>query len=121
MQLPSDNEDINFLRPEIAAMEQFLEWKVKRQDQYLSLLMDKYQKQVLDAVRGQAEDYCKVEGYHLCLQDYQLELGADDELFKGATDAQRWLNKPVLFAPGIAAKSNVFVRDITGDIINRVK
>jgi Skp family chaperone for outer membrane proteins len=118
---PTNTEDIDSLRPDIAAMEQYIEWYKKSQNVYLEALIDEFQKQVLNVVRGVAEEYCQTGGYHLCLQDFEVPLGGEDELFKGATFSQRWLSKPVLFAPGVKGKTNPYVIDITDDIINLVK
>lgn len=116
-----ESDEPNFLRPEIAAMEEFLEQSRPRWRKYLGDLVSEYQKQVLEHVIGVAENYCNTQGYHLCLQDYQLDSGSEDELFKGAEFAARWLNKPVLFAPGVDENKNMYVKNITEDIVNRVK
>jgi len=121
LQSNADSKEPAILRPEIAALEEYLKRYSKFLDNYLVRLLDEYQKQVIEHVTGVAMDYCTAQGYHLVLQDFVLNRDEMSDMFAGASMAERWLNKPVLFTPRVVLKENPYVTDITEDIINQVK
>lgn len=115
-QVRADSGEADILKAELAALEQNIDATQKVQKEYLSRLLEEYQKQVLDDVCAKAEAWCLTNGYHLVLQDYRAEL-SDSDMFTGSAYAERMLNKPVLFAPGVAGKNNAYVTDITEAIL----
>ncbi|MBK9973403.1 MAG: OmpH family outer membrane protein [Planctomycetes bacterium] len=115
-----ETEQAMGLRNEATAMEESMKAIKEVQKNYLSELIEQYQKQVLDEVLAAAESYCTTRGYHLVLQDYEVKK-SDSELFAGGSYSERLLNKPVLFAPGVIAKTNPYVTDITEAVEALVK
>ena len=97
--------------------------KVKREQQqkYLALLLEQYQKEVLQAVIVEVEKYVAKEGYDIVLQDYELKGGDKSDFLARDTFSQTLMSKPVLFAPGLLKFKNDYVTDITESIVKRVK
>lgn len=119
-QSEGETEQAMGLRNEAAAMEESMKAIKEVQKTYLSELIEQYQKEVLDVVLAAADSYCTTRGYHLVLQDYEVKK-SDSELFAGGTYSERLLNKPVLLTPGVIAKTNPYVTDITEAIEALVK
>ena len=115
-----DEDEIMTKRVELQALEQTMKAADEEGKKYLSALLQQYQKDVLVVVMAAIEEYCKLEGYDIVLQDYSVE-GDDADFFSGGAYAQSIMSKPVLAAPGMKANTNSYVIDITQAIINKVK
>jgi hypothetical protein len=95
--------------------------------QWLEELSNDFQKEVLEYVYGEVKAYCKEQGYDLVFQLYELEASAnnkdDDQLTATRAWADTLKNMPVIYAQ-LADKNgspSPYVKDITEDIISKVK
>lgn len=114
-------EEISSLRVELTAMEENIKTTKEVQKRFLTELLENYQKQVIVDVMAKANQYCTREGYHLVLQNYDTDSTDTGDMFAGGSYSERIMNKPVLFAPGITAKKNPYVVDITAQMVEIVK
>lgn len=119
-------EDIQKKEVDIKAKQEELKVVQEYYQNWLGELSNDFQKEVLDAVYQEAVNYCKKNGYDLLLQEYELSTQATgDELGGNRAWAETLKNKPVLYfassAPGNPGKPNMYVQDITDEIIRLVK
>jgi Skp family chaperone for outer membrane proteins len=103
---------------EIKSLEEALKAANEEQRNYLARLLDTYQKEVLVEVMRVLDNYVKLVGYDIVLQDYTLS-GADADFFSGPAYAQTLMSKPVLHVWSVNDK-NQYVTDITQAIIDRL-
>lgn len=114
-----NSEEVTVLRVEITALEENIKTTKEVQKRYLADLLEHYQKQVIEHVMSEADGYCKREGYHLVLQNYETA-SSESEMFAAGSYSERILNKPVLFAPGVVDRTSPYVVDVTAQIIDLV-
>lgn len=116
-----DQDDLAALQLEIKTMKEAIKVKREQQQQYLALLLESYQKEVLQVVIAEVKKYAKKEGYDVVLQDYELESSDDSGFLSRDEYLQTLMSKPVLYAPNLKNYKNKYVSDITESIIKRVK
>ncbi|MCB9894991.1 MAG: hypothetical protein H6839_11125 [Planctomycetes bacterium] len=116
----ADEDDLVKDRVRLQALRETLKAAKEEGDKYLNALIADFQKQVLTEVMINVRRYMRQEGYAILLQDYNVE---DDpaDFMSGDPYAQSLLAKPVLDAPGSLDGSNVFVTDITQEMIAAMK
>ena len=117
----ADQDEVASQQLAIKTMEEAIKVKRDQQQKYLALLLEQYQKEVLQAVIIEVEKYVEKEGYDLVLQDYELKGGDESDFLARDTFSQTLMSKPVLYAPGLLKFKNNYVTDITESIVKRVK
>jgi hypothetical protein len=66
------------------------------------------------------ETVAKNHGYDIVLQDYTLDETSAGQFFDGSF-AQTLLNKPVLYVPDLENNKNLYVTDITAEVIKKLQ
>jgi len=124
----ADAQDIQLKEVDIKGEQEKLKVMQEYYQKWLGDLSNGFQKDVLAEVYEKAKEYCTKNGYDLMIQDYEVDSTAskgDDELSGTRAWAETLKTKPVLFAsrsePDKPTAPNVFVQDITDEIIKLVK
>jgi Skp family chaperone for outer membrane proteins len=126
-ELQRKSVDPNAKQEELANEAAYLEvLKKKMEDSqrehevYLTRMLTTYQNDVLKKVRGEMETVAKNHGYDIVLQDYTLDETSAGQFFDGSF-AQTLLNKPVLYVPDLENNKNLYVTDITAEVIKKLQ
>ena len=118
--LSSDEEQnpdqIIDLRVQLQSYEESINAAKVEQRQYLSALLDEYQKRVLKEVIADVRTYARHVGFDLVLQTYSTG-GDGSDFFGGGDYAQSLMSQTVLDAPGADDLSNAHVTDITDNVV----
>ncbi|MBX3460231.1 MAG: hypothetical protein KF696_09785 [Planctomycetes bacterium] len=114
-------EEIMPLEVEAQTYKELMEILKKQQEAYLVNLIAQYQNEVLRNVIAEIEQFTKLMGYDIVLQDYSVAETGVSDFMSGGAYAQSLINKPVLYTPGTETNKNIYVTDITKAIIQRVQ
>lgn len=118
--LKNDQELVMELRVHLQATDQTMKACEEEGKKYLSALLSQFQTEVLREVMLNLERYVRQKGFDIVLQDYTLEL-TDEDFFGAGEYAQTMMSKPVLSAPGALDGKNLFVTDITQELITAMQ
>ena len=116
----ADEDDVLTERVELQAIKETQKAAKEEGEKYLDALLSDFQKQVLQEVMVNLKRYIRQNGYDIALQDYSVETGEVD-FFSAGEYAQSLMSKPVLDAPGALDGSNVFVTDITQEMVTAMQ
>jgi hypothetical protein len=120
----ADAEEIQKKEIEIKTLDEEVKVTKEYYDRMLVDLSNDFQKEVLEFVYVKAKEYCKTRGYDLMLQQYDLDTKTDDSLQASRAWADTLKNMPVLFYAKDEPNKpdpNIYVQDITEEIIRQVK